>query len=141
LLAYPEESAGGIMTTEYISIPAGLTAEQTSQRLREIYTEAPGTHYLYVTDEEDTLLGVISLWDLVVSEPNRPVREFMVSPAIQVQASDSREDVAAILAKYNLLALPVTDASGRMLGIVTVDDAIDSVIPGAWKRRLPRVFG
>ena len=65
----------------------------------------------------------------------------MVSPAIQVQATDPQEEVAAVLAKYNLLAVPVTDSAGRMLGIVTVDDAMDSVIPGAWKRRLPKVFG
>jgi Mg/Co/Ni transporter MgtE len=65
----------------------------------------------------------------------------MSTPAIHVQATDSREDVAAVLAKYNLLAVPVTGGNDRMLGIVTVDDAIENVIPGAWKRRLPRVFG
>jgi magnesium transporter len=141
LLAYPEDTAGGIMTTEYLAIPSDLTAEQTIQRLRELAPDAETIYYLYVTDEEENLLGVISLRDLIVSPPDRHVKDFMVSPAIQVQATDTREDVAAVLAKYNLLAVPVTDAPGRMLGIVTVDDAIDSVIPGAWKRRLPRVFG
>src|SRR5207244_4467318 len=65
LLAYPEDSAGGVMTTEFISIPAGLTAEQTIEHLRELHGNAPGTHYLYVTDGSEKLLGVISLWDLV----------------------------------------------------------------------------
>ena len=129
------------MTTEFISIPANLTAEQAIHRVRELYHDAGGTHYLYVMDSDDTLLGVISLWDLIVAPPEQQIQEFMVSPAIQVQAIESQEEVAAVLAKYNLLALPVTDLSGRMLGIVTVDDAIESVIPGAWKRRLPRVFG
>jgi CBS domain-containing protein len=141
LLAYPEESAGGIMTTDYIAIPAGLTAEQTRKYVRERYQDAPATHYLYVTDEEERLLGVLSLWQAYISPPERPIQDFMVAEIIQVSATDSQEEVAAILAKYNLLAVPVTDSSGRMLGIVTVDDAIESVIPGAWMRRLPRVFG
>lgn len=141
LLAYPEESAGGIMTTEYISIPANLTAEQTIQRLRELAPDAETIYYLYVTDDEENLLGVISLRDLIVSPPEKHIREFMVFPAIHVLATDAQEEVAAVLAKYNLLAVPVTDPAGRMLGIVTVDDAMESVIPGAWKRRLPRVFG
>ncbi len=141
LLSYPEDSAGGIMTTEYLSVPAGLTAVQAIQHVRDLYRDAPGTHYLYVMDDEEKLLGVISLWDLIVSEPEQKIKEFMASPAIQVQATDAPEDVAAILAKYNLLAVPVTDATGHMLGIATVDDAIEAVMPGAWKRRLPRVFG
>ena len=77
----------------------------------------------------------------VISHPSTRVRDFMTTPVIQVQATDTLEDVAAVLAKYNLLAIPVTDADGKMLGKVTVDDALDAVIPGAWKRRMPRVFG
>ena len=141
LLAYQEDSAGGIMTTDYIAIPADLTAKQTTQHIRELAPNVPGTHYLYVTDAEEHLLGVISLWDLIMAEPEQKVADFMSTPVIYVQATDTKEDVAALLAKYNLLALPVTDAGSRMLGIVTVDDAIDTVIPGAWKRRIPRVFG
>jgi magnesium transporter len=141
LLAYPEDSAGGIMTTDFIAIPADFTAEQTIQRLREIAPDVHGTHYIYVTDAEEHLLGVISLWDLIITPPHYKVREFMATPVIYVQATDSLEDVAALLAKYNLLALPVTDSDGHIRGIVTVDDAIDTMIPGAWKRRLPRVFG
>ncbi|MFL5733585.1 MAG: magnesium transporter [Chloroflexia bacterium] len=125
LLAYPEESAGGIMTTEYLAIPAGLTAEQTIELLRKLAPDAETIYYLYVTDEQETLLGVISLRGLIVSPPDRPVKDFMVAPAIRVHATDSREEVAGVLSKYNLLAVPVTDSSGHMLGIVTVDDAID----------------
>lgn len=141
LLAYPEDSAGGIMTTEFISIQVNLTVEETIERLRELSPDAETIYYLYVTDPEEHLLGVISLRDLIVARPQTRVAEFMVSPVIHVLAIDSKEEVAAVLAKYNLLAVPVTDAVGKMLGIVTVDDAIESVIPAAWKRRLPRVFG
>lgn len=141
LLAYPQDSTGGIMTTSYLAIPAELTAEQTLIRLRELAPDAEDIYYLYVTEEDETLIGVISLRDLVISQPSRRVRDFMTTPVIQVQATDTLEDVAAVLAKYNLLAIPVTDADGKMLGKVTVDDALDAVIPGAWKRRMPRVFG
>jgi len=145
LLAYPEDSAGGIMTTEYRSLPPDLTAEQAIERLRAQYAISPNAtsgYYVYVTEgEEETLLGVISLWDLIVSPPGQPVRDFMSSSVISVRADDPQEEVAAVLAKYNLLAVPVVDAADHMLGIVTVDDAIESVIPVAWKRRLPRVFG
>lgn len=141
LLAYPEDSTGGIMTTEYIAIPAELTADDTLRRMRTLAPDARTSYYLYVTEADEKLIGVISLRDLVVSPLDRVVRDFMTSPVIQVQAGDPLEEVAAVLAKYNLLAVPVTDAQGRMLGIVTVDDALDAVIPGAWKRRMPRVFG
>ena len=141
LLAYPEDSTGGIMTTSYIAIPAELTAEQTLSRLRELAPDAEDIYYLYVTEADETLIGVISLRDLVIAPPTKSVRDFMTTPVIQVQATDSLEDVAAILARYNLLAIPVTDAEGKMLGKVTVDDALDAVIPGAWKRKMPRVFG
>lgn len=141
LLAYPEDSTGGIMTTSYIAIPADLTAEQTLNRLRELAPDAEDIYYLYVTEADETLIGVISLRDLVIAQPSTSVRDFMTTPVIQVQSTDSLEDVAAVLAKYNLLAIPVTDAQGKMLGKVTVDDALDAVIPGAWKRRMPRVFG
>jgi Mg/Co/Ni transporter MgtE len=141
LLAYPEDSTGGIMTTAYIAIQADLTAEQTLLRLRELAPDAEDIYYLYVTEPDETLVGVISLRDLVVAQPDTHVRDFMTTPVIQVRSTDSLEDVAAVLAKYNLLGLPVTDADGKMLGKVTVDDALDAVIPGAWKRKMPRVFG
>lgn len=141
LLAYPEDSAGGVMTTEFISIPVDLDAVETLERLRELSPDAETIYYLYVTDAEEHLLGVISLRDLVVAQPHTPVRDFMVSNPIHVQATDDKEEVATVLAKYNLLAVPVVDGENKILGIVTVDDAMDAVIPAAWKRRLPRVFG
>lgn len=141
LLSYPEDSTGGIMTTDYVSMPAGLTAEQTIERLRELAPDSKSSYYLYVTDDNQTLVGVISLRDLIIAKPHEKVQDFMTRPAIYVHATDSVEDVAAVLARYNLLAIPVTDGGGHMLGIVTVDDAIDSVLPGTWKRRIPRVFG
>lgn len=140
LLAYPEDSAGGIMTTEYVGLSPALTADQAIQRLRELSPEAETIYYVYVVDDESHLLGVISLRDLIVSPPERPLSEFMIRDVITVDPNMDQDEVAQIFAKYNLLAVPVVDEERRILGIITVDDAIEMVLPAPWKRRLPRIF-
>ena len=141
LLGYPEDSAGGIMTTEYISIPATLTAAETIDRLRELEPDAETIYYVYVTDDDGRLVGVLSLRDLIVARPDAPIREVMYDEPVAVGLLASQEEVAQVVARYNLLAVPVVDDEGRLEGIVTVDDAIDTVLPTAWKKRLPRLYG
>ncbi len=138
LLAYPEDTAGGIMTTEYVAVPANLSAAQTIDRLRELEPDAETIYYVYVTDDDGRLVGVLSLRDLIVARPSTPISEVMHPEPVTVQALADEDEVAQVVARYNLLAVPVVDDDGRMLGIVTVDDAIDTVLPEAWKRRLPR---
>jgi magnesium transporter len=140
LLAYPEDCAGGIMTTEFASIPPDLTAEQAIQALREAPDEAETIFYVYVTDAENHLLGVFSLRDLILAQPNTPVTDFMHKRAIRVNVLDDQDKVAQLIAKYNLLAVPVVDDHNYLHGIVTADDALDKIIPTAWKRRLPRLY-
>lgn len=141
LLGYPEESAGGIMTTEFIALPESLTAAEAIDKLRELEPDAETIYYVYVTDDDDRLLGVLSLRDLIVAHPDATVGSFMIREPIAVGVLADQEEVAEVVAHYNLLAVPVVDDEGRLEGIVTVDDAIDTVIPTAWKKRLPRVFG
>jgi CBS domain-containing protein len=138
LLAYPEESAGGIMTTEYISIRPGLTAERIIEVLRETAGEAETIFYVYVTDEEEHLLGVFSLTDLILAKPDTPVEKFMHKRVQSVHVLDDQDNVAQMIARYNLLAVPVVDDNDVLLGIVTSDDALDKIIPTVWKKRLPR---
>ncbi len=140
LLGYPEDSAGGIMTTAFIAIPEHLTAAQTIERLREMEPDAETVYYIYVVGEDGRLSGVLSLRDLIVSRPEARVTDFMNHEPVAVGLLTDHEEVAQVVARYNLLAVPVVDDEGRMAGIVTVDDAIDMVLPGAWKRRLPRLF-
>ncbi len=140
LLTYPEDCAGGIMTTEFASIPPRLTAEQAIQMLRESADEAETIFYVYVTDEASHLLGVFSLSDLVLAQPNTPVTDFMHKRAIRVNLLDDQDKVAQMIAKYNLLAIPVVDDNNCLHGIVTADDALDKIIPTAWKKRLPRLY-
>src|SRR3954467_10543390 len=140
LLGYPEESAGGIMTTEFIAISEDLTAAETLDRLRELEPDAETIYYLYVTDHDGKLVGVLSLRDLVVARTDSLVRDFMMPEPVAVGVLTPQDEVAQVVARYNLLAVPVVGDDGRLEGIVTVDDAIDTVLPTAWKRRLPKLF-
>jgi Mg/Co/Ni transporter MgtE len=142
LLGYPEYSAGGIMTTEYLAVPVTYSAAQAMERLRAEANEVDVIDYMYVvTDmESEELLGVLSLRDLIVSRPETPVSQLMKEDPVSLRTEDDQEHAARVIAKYNLLAVPVVDAQNRLQGIVTVDDAIDIILPTAWKKRLPRVF-
>jgi len=140
LLAYRDDTAGGIMTTEFIAVPADLTAEEVIRMLRERAEEAETIFYVYVTDSENRLMGVFSLRELVLAQPETPVADFMETRVVMVQLMDPQEKVAQVVAKYNLLAVPVVDDGGHLHGIVTADDALDKIIPTAWKKRLPRLY-
>ncbi len=140
LLSYPEESAGAIMTTEFIAIPATLTAAQAIDRLRELEPDAETIYYVYVVDDDGRLVGVLSLRDLIVAPPDTKIAQVMIKEPVAVGVLSNQDDVAAVVARYNLLAVPVVDDDGKLEGIVTVDDAMDAILPTAWKKRLPRLF-
>ena len=140
LLGYPEDTAGGIMTTEFVAVPEHLTAADTIDRLRQLEPDAETIYYVYVTDDDGRLTGVLSLRDLIVAPPESQISEVMIREPVAVGALADQDEVAEVVAHYNLLAVPVVDDERRLVGIVTVDDAIDTVLPSAWKRRLPRLF-
>jgi CBS domain-containing protein len=140
LLTYPEDSAGGIMTTEYAWVPADLTAEQAIQYLRENAGEAETVFYVYVVDAGDHLLGVFSLNNLIFAAPQARVADFMEDRVKVVHPLDPQDQVAQVLIKYDLIAVPVVDGKNVLQGIVTADDALDKIIPTAWKKRLPRFY-
>jgi CBS domain-containing protein len=140
LMTYAEDTAGGIMTTEFVAVPASLTAAQTIDRLRDLEPTAETIYYVYVTDPDDRLVGVLSLRDLIVAKPDTIISTFMFDEPVAVGTDASQEEVTEVVARYNLLAVPVVDAEGRLEGIVTVDDAIDTLLPQPSKRRLPRLF-
>jgi CBS domain-containing protein len=141
LLAYPEDTAGGMMTTEFVALPASLTCAQAIDRLRELEPDAETIYYVYVTDDEDRLVGVLSLRDLIVARPDTSVAEVMIPEPVTVGVLADEDEVAEVVAHYNLLAVPVVDASSHLVGIVTVDDAMDAILPDAWRKRLPRLAG
>jgi len=140
LLAYGEETAGGLMTTDFITVTPEMTAEQVIERLRELHPDADQVYYLYVADEEGMLVGTITLRGLIVAAPETFVRDFMRPDPISVGLDLDAEQVGAAIARYNLLALPVVDADGRMQGIVTVDDAFERALGEGWRKRLPEIY-
>jgi CBS domain-containing protein/sporulation protein YlmC with PRC-barrel domain len=139
LLSFPDDTAGGLMTTEYVAVSLGLTAQECIDALRVLEPEAEHVYYVYVVDQEEHLHGVLSLRDLIVAKPETPIRDFIRREIVTVRVDATRDEVAAVMSKYNLLALPVLDAEGRLRGIVTVDDALDVMLPEGVKRRLPKV--
>ncbi|MGZ6314568.1 MAG: CBS domain-containing protein, partial [Candidatus Limnocylindrales bacterium] len=134
-------TAGGIMTTEFVAVPATLTAADTIDRLRQLEPDAETIYYVYVTDDDNRLVGVLSLRDLIVAKPETVISTFMFQEPVAVQLDASEEDVTEVVARYNLLAVPVVDAEGRLEGIVTVDDAMDTLLPQPSWMRLPHIFG
>lgn len=122
LLAYPPESAGGLMTPEFVAVSPNLTVDETLQYLRSVAEEAETIYYVYVTDEHGRLIGVLNLRDLVLSPGHRPIAEIMHRGVVSVPADADQEVAARTLVEHGLLALPVVDREYRLLGIITADD-------------------
>ncbi|MGZ3498903.1 MAG: magnesium transporter MgtE N-terminal domain-containing protein [Vulcanimicrobiaceae bacterium] len=139
LVKYEDDVAGGLMTTDYVWIYPHRTTEATIQKIREIAPSSEFIYYLYVVDKEDTLLGVLTLRTLLLSLPTAFVEKIMETDIITVKPDTPAREVVATIARYDLLAVPVVDDQGKMLGIVTVDDAIDAIIPEDLARKLPRI--
>ena len=135
LMQYSEDTAGGLMTTESVTIPEGLTADETIARLREMAPEAETIYYLYVTDAAERLAGVLSLRDLIVLRGDSPIGSRVVREVVKVGPEEPATEVAQLMNKYALLALPVVDGDDHLLGIVTVDDVMDLVLPSTRRRR------
>ncbi|MDQ6827162.1 MAG: CBS domain-containing protein [Candidatus Eremiobacteraeota bacterium] len=138
LVKYQGNTAGGLMTTDYVWIYPHRTAESTIDKIREIAPETEFIYYLYVTDESEKLLGVLTLRTLLLARPQAKISEIMETDIVSVSPVASGRDVAAVIARYDILACPVVEEHGRMLGIVTVDDAIDVILPEKFASRLPR---
>jgi magnesium transporter len=128
LLLYPPQSAGGIMTTEFVRLEPQWTVGECLKHVRAVAREKESIYACYVMDAQGRLLGSVSLRDLVMSELDQPVESVMRRKPVTVGALDDREAVAARIAKYNLLAVPVLEQDGRVVGFVTVDDVIDVMI-------------
>ncbi len=143
LMGFEHDTAGGLMTTEFVHVPQDLTVGETIVRLREMAETPNMIYYLYVVEREDSwkLLGLISLRSLILADPRLKLSDVMRSEFRYSHPADSAEEAAQIISEYNLLALPVVDNDGDICGIVTVDDAMEVLLPKNLQRRLPRLFG
>jgi len=125
LIAYPEGTAGSIMTSEYAVLQPDLTVEEALARLRREAPDKETIYYSYVVDENQKLIGFVSLKDLILASPQSRIRDIMHEEVILARAHDDQEEVARTIQKYDLLAIPVVDENDRLVGIITHDDAMD----------------
>lgn len=127
ILKYPEDSAGSIMNMEFMSLKKDMTVEDAFKRIRRIGSELETINILYVTDPTRRLLGVLSVRDLLLANEDDIIEDIMDPDVVWARTMDDKEDVAQALNKYSFLALPIVDMENRLVGIVTVDDAMDVI--------------
>lgn len=127
LMSHSEQTVGSVMTTDYATLPPGVSASEAIERLRQQAPSSETIYLVYVVDRDHRLLGVVSLRDLVLADPRTTVEQLMQTDPVSVRADQDRQDVAAEIAKYDLLAIPVVDGDQRMVGIVTHDDVTDVI--------------
>ena len=142
LLPYEDDTAGGLMTTEFVTLPRELTVGAAIARLREMAETPNMIYYLYVVEAEHSwqLIGVIALRSLILADQSAPLAAVMRTEFQSAHPGEPAKEVAQRIAEYNLLALPVVDQTGDILGIITVDDAMEILLPKNWRQRLPRLF-
>ena len=119
--------AGGMMTTQFVAVPETFTVRETIEGLRELPEEHPTVHYVYVLDEYDKLVGVLSLRTLVLTDDSKVMHNIMYTDLITASPDETEDDVAADVFKYDLPAMPVVDESVKLLRIGTPDDAWDAI--------------
>jgi len=142
LLPFDKDTAGGLMTTEFVAFPQTLTVSLAIARLREMAETPNMIYYIYVVEEENSwkLVGIISLRSLILADPARALSEVMRDKFQFAHPNDDSKEAAQIIAEYNLLALPVVDDLGEIAGIVTVDDAMEILLPKSLNKRVPKIF-
>jgi CBS domain-containing protein len=134
LLAHEEDTAGGLMTNQFFAYPPDLTVPEAIERLRADSPNVEAAYYLYISKDEK-LLGVVSLRDLILSSPNVRLSEIMETKLKTVTPESNQHVVAELISKYNLLAIPVVDEDNNLLGIVTIDDIIDILLPPSSRKK------
>ena len=125
ILKYPKDSAGTIMTVEYVSLRKNWTVKECFDRIRKIAVDKETIYNCYVTDDKRKLIGTVTVKDLLLHDYDTPIADFMETEVISAEATDDKESVAQEISKYDLSVLPIVDSENRMVGIVTVDDVLD----------------
>lgn len=128
LLEYPPNTAGRLMVRQYVRVRPEWSVEQVLDYLRQVGHDIETIYYLYVVDTRQRLVGICSLRELVLADPSKRIEQMMETDLVVVQPETDQEEVANLLSKYDLLAVPVVDELGRMLGIVTIDDVVDILV-------------
>jgi magnesium transporter len=139
LLSHEEDTAGGLMTNEFIAYPPETTVKKAIEDFKKDAEEVETVYYIYVMDADEKLIGIVSLRELLLADLDKRLSDIMETKLKTVPPETDEVEVAEIISKYNIVALPVVDDEGYMLGIVTIDDVIDRILPPAAKRRRRKV--
>jgi magnesium transporter len=142
LLRYPDHTAGRTMTTDFVRVQPTMTVADVIDANRHLFLSTDLIYYMYVIASSDSneLVGVITVLDLLVNGRDDKVADFMLTEFLSVRPGEHEREVARKMAEYNLLALPVVNRNNQLLGVITIDDALDSLLPDGWKKRIPRIF-
>ncbi len=135
LMEHEDDTAGGLMNNEYLALSIDMTVEDALRQVRLIASDIETVFYGYIVDKEENLLGVVSLKELLIHPPAKPIAEIMTVNLKTVNIDAEPEDILDIIAKYNLIAVPVLENNGKLAGIVTVDDILELFLPMALKRK------
>lgn len=138
LLGYEEDTAGGLMTTEFLDFTPEMTIDQTMTDIRLLVPDVEFIYYIYVIDENDHLLGVVTLKKLLTSPLYKTLEEVMTRNVKAVHFDTGRKEIAEMISKYDIIALPVVDDENKILGVITVDDIIDLLVPNPTRKRKKR---
>lgn len=139
LLRHEEDTAGGIMTNEFLAYPPSTKIADLLERFKSDAQDVETIYYIYITDEKGRLMGVTSLRDLLLADPEKKLADVMETNIKKVKVEDDEDIVAAAISKYNLVAIPVVNDEDELLGIVTVDDIIDRILPPKAKRKQRKI--
>jgi CBS domain-containing protein/sporulation protein YlmC with PRC-barrel domain len=140
LLSYEEDTAGGLMTSEFLDFPPDMTIDETLVSIRLLVPDVEFIYYIFVVDKEDHLLGVLTLKKLLTTPLDVKLSEVMVQNVKHVYLDTERKEIAEIISKYDFVAIPVLDEEKRIKGIITVDDVIDLLVPNPTRKRKRRAF-
>lgn len=127
LLIHPDESAGGLMTTSFLTLRPNMTARDAIEALRQWHPDDALPYYLFVVDRDRRLVGVVSLRALITAQPTAPIHQVMTANVVSVPVGTDQEECARLLKRYGFLSLPVVDGEGRLIGVITVDDLVDVI--------------
>ncbi|PIU51251.1 hypothetical protein COS91_05470 [Candidatus Desantisbacteria bacterium CG07_land_8_20_14_0_80_39_15] len=139
LLGHEVDTAGGLMTTEFIALPDNIAVAEAITRIREMTgTKVETIYYAYIVDEEHHLVGMTTFRHLLLGDPQKQISEIMVKRPVSVHLTDTARKVSYLFDRYNLLAIPVVNLDNVIQGIITVDDILGHVIQLAWKKRMKK---
>jgi magnesium transporter len=140
LLSYEEDTAGGLMTSEFLDFPPDMTIDETMANIRLLVPDVEFIYYIYVVDNDDHVLGVITLKRLLTSPLHQRLDEIMTRNVKYVYLDTDRKEIAEIISKYDIIAIPVLNEEDKLVGVITVDDIIDLLVPNPTRRRKKRAF-